>query len=121
MVIMIIEEARAVENIDEIAATPGIDVMFIGTSDLSFSLGLRGNQEHPRPAGGHRESGAQPARSTASFWDVPRRLRSVQKYLAQGFSFLPGAHRPGIHGRGRPRYLEPLGRTAARVKPKTIY
>ena len=46
-VIVIIEEARAVENIEEIAATPGIDVMFIGTSDLSFSLGLRGNQNHP--------------------------------------------------------------------------
>src|SRR5215469_15010317 len=47
-VIIIIEEARAVESIDEIAATPGIDAMFIGTSDLSFSLGLRGEQNHAR-------------------------------------------------------------------------
>src|SRR5579862_723996 len=47
MVIIIIEEARAVEKIDEIAATPGIDVLFIGTSDLSFSLGHRGKQDHP--------------------------------------------------------------------------
>src|ERR1700730_3949427 len=29
MVIVLIEEARAVENIDAIAATPGVDVMFI--------------------------------------------------------------------------------------------
>src|SRR5436190_17002453 len=50
VVIVIIEEARAVENVDAIAATPGVDVMFIGTSDLSFSLGLRGNQQHPRLA-----------------------------------------------------------------------
>ena len=35
-------------SIDEIAATPGVDAMFIGTSDLSFSLGLRGDQKHPR-------------------------------------------------------------------------
>src|SRR5579862_7117019 len=48
VVIVIIEEARAVENVEAIAATPGIDVMFIGTSDLSYSLGLRGNQDHPR-------------------------------------------------------------------------
>src|SRR5438552_8549326 len=48
MVIAIIEEARAVERIDEIAATPGVDVLFIGTSDLSFSLGLRGNQQHTK-------------------------------------------------------------------------
>ena len=48
MVITIIEEARAVERVEEIAATPGIDVLFIGTSDLSFSLGLRGDQNHPK-------------------------------------------------------------------------
>ena len=46
MVISIVEEASAVDRIDEIAATPGIDVLFIGTSDLSFSLGLRGDQSH---------------------------------------------------------------------------
>jgi 2-keto-3-deoxy-L-rhamnonate aldolase RhmA len=48
VVITIIEEARAIEQIDEIAATPGVDVLFIGTSDLSFSLGLRGRQDDPR-------------------------------------------------------------------------
>jgi 2-keto-3-deoxy-L-rhamnonate aldolase RhmA len=47
MVITVIEEAAAVARIDEIAATPGIDVLFIGTSDLSFSLGLRGRQNEP--------------------------------------------------------------------------
>lgn len=48
MVIAIIEEAKAVDRIDEIAATPGLDALFIGTSDLSFSLGLRGDQKDPR-------------------------------------------------------------------------
>jgi 2-keto-3-deoxy-L-rhamnonate aldolase RhmA len=43
-VIAIIEEAEAVARIDEIAATPGIDALFLGTSDLSFSMGLRGAQ-----------------------------------------------------------------------------
>jgi 2-keto-3-deoxy-L-rhamnonate aldolase RhmA len=45
--IVVIEEAEAVDHIEEIAATPGIDVLFIGTSDLSFSLGLRGRQDEP--------------------------------------------------------------------------
>src|SRR6266849_4166043 len=48
VVIVVIEEARAVDDIDAIAATPGIDILFIGTSDLSFSLGLRGEQNHPK-------------------------------------------------------------------------
>lgn len=47
LTIAVIEQAPAVENIDAIAATPGIDVLFIGTSDLSFSLGLRGRQNEP--------------------------------------------------------------------------
>jgi 2-keto-3-deoxy-L-rhamnonate aldolase RhmA len=47
LTIVVIEEALAVDNIEEIAATPGVDVLFIGTSDLSFSLGLRGRQDEP--------------------------------------------------------------------------
>ena len=42
MVIVQIEEKQAVDNIEEIAAVPGIDVLFIGASDLSFSLGKNG-------------------------------------------------------------------------------
>jgi len=48
LVIAMIEDAHGVENIDAIAATPGLDVLFIGPSDLSFSLGLRGQENHPR-------------------------------------------------------------------------
>ena len=48
MVIAIVEDADGLGQVEEIAATPGVDVIFIGTSDLSFSLGLRGDQAHPR-------------------------------------------------------------------------
>jgi len=47
-VIAIIEEASAVECVDEIAATPGIDALFLGVSDLSFSMGMRGEQGDAR-------------------------------------------------------------------------
>ncbi len=47
MTICVVEEASAVDDIDAIAATPGVDALFIGTSDLSFSLGLRGRQNEP--------------------------------------------------------------------------
>jgi len=48
LVVAVVEDVSGVDNIEEIAATPGIDVLFIGTSDLSFSLGLRGKQDHPK-------------------------------------------------------------------------
>src|SRR5262249_3232493 len=47
MTICVIEEASALDEIDAIAATKGVDAIFIGTSDLSFSLGLRGKQNEP--------------------------------------------------------------------------
>src|SRR5438477_581832 len=47
LVVAVVEDTSALAQIDEIASTPGLDVMFIGTSDLSFSLGLRGRQDEP--------------------------------------------------------------------------
>jgi 2-keto-3-deoxy-L-rhamnonate aldolase RhmA len=47
MVIAIIEEKEAIDNIDQIAAVPGVDVLFIGPTDLSYSYGLRGKQDTP--------------------------------------------------------------------------
>src|SRR5688572_452499 len=39
LVVAVVEDIPGLTHIDEIAGTPGIDVIFIGTSDLSFSLG----------------------------------------------------------------------------------
>lgn len=39
-VVLMIETARAVENFEEIVAVPGVDMFFIGTGDLSLSLGI---------------------------------------------------------------------------------
>lgn len=84
-VIAIIEEARAIDHIEEIAATPGIDALFIGSSDLSFSLGLRGEQSDPRlhdaiakvlDAG--RRHGKVVGRPC---WDP----RQIKDFVAQGF------------------------------------
>lgn len=42
-----IEDKDAVDNLDAIAKVEGIDVLFIGPSDLSQSLGHPGNAGHP--------------------------------------------------------------------------
>ena len=43
-----IEDVAAVERIDEIAAVDGIDLLAVGPSDLSRSLGVSGQPDHPR-------------------------------------------------------------------------
>ena len=52
MICMItIEHVEAVERIDEIMATPGIDLAVIGPGDLATSINKRGLPDDPRSAG----------------------------------------------------------------------
>ena len=43
-----IEDMEAVERIDEIAAVEGVDLLAVGPSDLSRSLRVSGQPDHPR-------------------------------------------------------------------------
>ncbi len=47
LVIVQVEGIRGIENLDQIVAVPGIDVIFIGPNDLSQSLGIPGDIEAP--------------------------------------------------------------------------
>lgn len=40
LVVLIVETTEAMENLDEIAQVPGVDVLYLGPSDLSLSMGL---------------------------------------------------------------------------------
>jgi len=121
VVITIIEEARAVENVEAIAATPGIDVLFIGTSDLSYSLGLRGNQDDPRlheaigkVVAAAKKNGKVAGRPAAT-------PEQAQKFMEQGFGLFQAPTDMGFMAAGARTYLEGLGRAVGQVKAKTIY
>ena len=43
-----IETVEGVENVDEIAAVDGVDVLWVGHFDLSNSLGIPGKFDHPK-------------------------------------------------------------------------
>jgi 2-keto-3-deoxy-L-rhamnonate aldolase RhmA len=47
LVVLQIESREAVDNVDAIAATEGVDVLLIGPQDLSVSLGFHGDFSHP--------------------------------------------------------------------------
>ena len=44
----LIETAKGLENVEEIVAVPGVDVAHLGHADLSMSLGIPGDFEHPK-------------------------------------------------------------------------
>ncbi len=48
MVILFIETVEGLENVEEIAATPGVDVLWVGEYDLSLSMGIPGEIDDPR-------------------------------------------------------------------------
>ena len=47
MVVVQIEHIEAVNNINSILAVPGVDAYFVGPYDLSGSLGVPGQFDHP--------------------------------------------------------------------------
>lgn len=48
LVICLIETAQGIENIDEIAAVPGVDVLWLGHFDLTNFLGIPAQFDHPK-------------------------------------------------------------------------
>lgn len=88
--IAMIETAEGLENLDEIATTPGLDAIYIGPSDLSFALGLK-------PVGQFEEQ--IHIDTVARILDACRRagigagihtgsLDYTQRYLEQGFNMV---------------------------------
>jgi len=48
LVICLIETELGIRNIDKIAAVPGVDVLLIGTNDLSLEMGIAGQYGDPK-------------------------------------------------------------------------
>jgi 2-keto-3-deoxy-L-rhamnonate aldolase RhmA len=121
VVMTVIEEACAVERIDEIAGTPGVDVLFIGTSDLSFSLGLRGRQDEPllqqyidrvvAAAKKHKKYLGRPAGSA----------EQVRKFQTEGFQLFQCTTELNLFRAGAQQLLEPLGITGIPDTHRSLY
>lgn len=90
MVIVIIEQKEAVERIAEIAAVPGIDVLFIGTSDLSYSYGTRGNSSAPAVQDAVRKVLAEGTRRRIPVGGPAGSPAQIRAMIQQGFRFIQG-------------------------------
>lgn len=58
LTVVMVESPEAVRNAAEIAAVEGVDVLLIGTSDLSSELGIAGQMGHPQIIEAYRAVGA---------------------------------------------------------------
>ena len=92
LAIIQIESRGGLDNIEEIAAVPGIGVIFIGPSDLTASLGF--------PPGDEVEEAIQRVLRACLAEDVPCAITtgagSVERRLAEGFRFVTVGFDGGI-------------------------
>jgi 4-hydroxy-2-oxoheptanedioate aldolase len=86
-IIVQIEDPEALDSIEEIAAVPGIDALFIGPADLSHGLGVPGQVDHPQVNETIRRV-ADACRKNGKAWGLPVRPESASKYLEMGARFL---------------------------------
>ena len=81
-----IEDKEAVERIDEITDVEGIDIFFIGTSDLSHSYGKPGDFDNPEFVAG-RDKVIDILVKKKKHWGMPCAIADIPKYYSLGCVF----------------------------------
>lgn len=88
LTIIQIETAQGFENADEIAAVEGVDVLFIGPADLSTSLGIPFQIEHPEFAACAQKIANVCKKHKKAAGILLQNPDQIEKIIADGFNFL---------------------------------
>lgn len=103
-----LEDVEALSHIDEILRVEGVDVCFVGPSDLSQSLGLPGQTEAPQVQAAMAEAFAairRAGRVAGSAGGGP----AVARYLQQGCLYVY-THLPRLLAGGSAEFMRAIGR-----------
>jgi 2-keto-3-deoxy-L-rhamnonate aldolase RhmA len=113
LVVVIVERKEAIENIESIAAVPGVGVLFVGVNDLSFSLGVGGRTTDPlveealtKVLDAGRRHGIPVGYPTGNPTEINKRI-------AQGFRFFQASSDIGLMSGGAREMLSKVDRTPA--------
>jgi len=86
-------------ELDEMAAVPGLDMLFFGPGDFSHGLGIPGQYDHPDVVGARRRMAAA-CRKHGVFAGTVGSVASVPELLAEGFQFINIGSDVGLLGKG---------------------
>jgi 2-keto-3-deoxy-L-rhamnonate aldolase RhmA len=84
-VILLLETAKAFENLDEIISVPGVDVAWMGHYDLTVSMGIPGQFDHPRFLGAMDALVAACRRCGVAPGFLPPSPESAVHWIGKGF------------------------------------
>jgi 4-hydroxy-2-oxoheptanedioate aldolase len=113
LVVVIIEQKAAVENIEAIASVPGIGVLFVGVNDLSFSLGVGGRTTDPAVEEALEKILAAGRRHGIPVGYPTGNPAEINRRIAQGFRFFQASSDIGLLAGGARDMLSKVDRTAA--------
>ena len=82
-----IEDPEPMDELDEIAAMPGVDMLLFGAGDFSHSLGVPGGFDDPRVAEARKQV-ADAALRHGKFAGIPCSVEAVPQMLDLGYQFL---------------------------------
>ncbi|WP_090044459.1 aldolase/citrate lyase family protein [Limnohabitans sp. 2KL-27] len=83
-----VESREALKNLDAIAATPGVDGVFIGPADLSASMGHVGNAAHPDVQAAIQDAIARILKAGKAPGILTPDEKMAQQYLSLGAVFV---------------------------------
>jgi 4-hydroxy-2-oxoheptanedioate aldolase len=86
LVCLMLEEVEAIENLGELVSVDGVDVFFIGSGDLSQSMGYPGQQTHPEVQA-QMEKGVKIIRDADRIAGVSCPDSLVPKFLGLGVQY----------------------------------
>ena len=106
MVIALVETARGFENLDDILATPGLDVAWMGHYDLTVSMGIPAQFDHPLflNAMDRLVDRCRQFRVSAGF--LPGSPQDTARWIGKGFRMISLGSDIGVYLHGLTQFRE---------------
>lgn len=95
-VLVQIETQNAMARLEEIAAVPGVDGVFIGPSDLGASMGHLGNPAHPEVQGALEDAARRLKAVGKPSGILATKVEDALRYRGWGYAFVAGGTDLGL-------------------------
>jgi 2-keto-3-deoxy-L-rhamnonate aldolase RhmA len=117
-----LETTVAISNLEAIAAVPGVDALFVGPADLSGTMGLPGQLDHPDVLAQMASAAKRANALGVPIGSVGGTPDTVAKYRAMGYDYVAVASDLGLLMRAAQAAAQALrGQTAAATRPDGGY
>jgi len=119
-VVVQLETAPALERLEEIAAVPGVDALFVGPADLSGSMGHGGDAMHPAVFAAMADAAERARVAGKPIGTLGSTPEVVTRYRAAGYDFVAVASDLGLLMRGAHATVQSLRASDTRPQVHTL-